>query len=211
MSIYSEDPITTYNFKVIQGRQTCIQINYDDYKTLEGNAYLNDKIIMFYLKFLQSELSAEELRGKFIVMDSYFFPKLPLNEDGQMGSPLVNYNSVKKWTKSLSFFDNDFVLVPINSEEHWSLLIICYPGKMTNIFNDINNGNPDYPYIIYLDSFYDNNPYCISIFKKYLFYEFAVKNNLFTSDKDIVNFIQDKAALINEYSPLVIYNIFMLF
>ncbi len=46
----NQDFILTYQFKVIQGRQSSIQIYYDDIKTLDPSGYLNDKIIMFYLK-----------------------------------------------------------------------------------------------------------------------------------------------------------------
>jgi len=41
-------------------------------------------------------LASEELKGKFVIMDTYFFQKLAKNEDGAMESPLTNYNSVKK-------------------------------------------------------------------------------------------------------------------
>ncbi len=40
----------SYNYKINQGRQSSIQIYEEDYETLNEGAYLNDKIIMFYLK-----------------------------------------------------------------------------------------------------------------------------------------------------------------
>jgi hypothetical protein len=44
-----EGPIT-YDFKVIQGRSTSIQLFDTDIQTLGDGRYLNDKIIMFYLR-----------------------------------------------------------------------------------------------------------------------------------------------------------------
>jgi len=49
-SLLNDDVITSYTFKLKQGRQNSIQIYIEDYKTLDESVYLNDKIIMFYLK-----------------------------------------------------------------------------------------------------------------------------------------------------------------
>jgi len=47
---FIEDLNFTYNYKVLQGRSTSIEIDSKDYGTLKGTSYVNDKIIMFYLK-----------------------------------------------------------------------------------------------------------------------------------------------------------------
>jgi hypothetical protein len=202
----------TYQFKVVQGRQSSIQINYDDYKTLDVPAYLNDKIIMFYLKFLQSELAVEEIKGKFIILDTYFYQKLSKNELDEMSTPLINYNSVKKWTKQLNFFQNEYVIVPINQDDHWSLLIICHPGKIENCFKKVENNNsenpensetPNYPLIIYLDSFYEDNARCRSIFKKYLYYEYAHKHLQIENEEKIMEIINNTHNYICEFVPNV--------
>lgn len=203
-----------YQFKVIQGRQSSIQINYDDYKTLDVPAYLNDKIIMFYLKFLQGELAVEDIKGKFIILDSYFYQKLSKNENDEMSTPLNNYNSVKKWTKQLNFFQNEYIIVPINFDDHWSLLIICHPGKIENCFKKAENNNndevnsdisdsPKYPLIIYLDSFYEDNARCRCVFKKYLYYEYAHKHLQIENEEKIMSIINDTHNYISEFVPNV--------
>ncbi len=126
-----------------------------------------------------------------------------------MSTPLINYNSVKKWTKNSPIFKNDFIFVPINQEQHWSLLLICYPGRMENLFkkhieedSQVENKNQLYPYIFYLDSFYHDNPRCRIIFTKYLFYEYSTKNNLLHSDSEIIDMVQTKSCLIRNYIPV---------
>ena len=42
-----------------------------------------------------------------------------------------------------------------------------------------------------------------AIFKKYLFYEYAVKNNITQDDDKIINFIQKNNNFISEFTPQV--------
>jgi len=36
----------------------------------------------------------------------------------------------------MRIFDSDYLILPINeNNEHWSLIIITYPGRMKNIFD----------------------------------------------------------------------------
>ena len=38
-----------------------------------------------------------------------------------------------RWTKNLSLFEKDFIIVPINEgNTHWTLAIICYPGAVAS-------------------------------------------------------------------------------
>lgn len=34
---------------------------------------------------------------------------------------------VTKWTKNVNIFEKDFIIIPINEQSHWFLVIICYP------------------------------------------------------------------------------------
>jgi hypothetical protein len=99
-------------------------------------------------------------------------------------------------------------------------MIICYPNRITNIFNNnVNNSSinssaslnsntylniQDYPFLIYLDSFYESNPRVINIFKKYLFYEYAFKNNSCISE-NVNEFIQENHNKILDFTPIVKY------
>lgn len=37
------------------------------------------------------------------------------------------YLRVKNWTRNVNIFEKDFLIIPINKNNHWYLAIICYP------------------------------------------------------------------------------------
>ena len=61
------------------------------------------------------------------------------------------YSYVEKWTKNVNIFKCKYLLIPVNKDIHWSLLIVCNPGKYlsapTRRLDD-----DDYFCILHLDS-----------------------------------------------------------
>lgn len=51
--------------------------------------------------------------------------KLP---KGELQS-LRNYYKVRKWTRGVDIFAKDYIFVPIHDALHWSLVVLCHPGK----------------------------------------------------------------------------------
>lgn len=91
-----------------------------DYKCLAMHEYLNDVIIDFYLKYLYIEVLTTEQRAKTHIFGSHFYQVLStLNE--------TRSERIKNWTKNVNLFDKDFIVIPINEDEHWYLAIICFP------------------------------------------------------------------------------------
>ena len=39
------------------------------------------------------------------------------------------HNNVKKWTKNVSIFQKDFIVIPINECDHWFVVIVCFPKE----------------------------------------------------------------------------------
>lgn len=39
------------------------------------------------------------------------------------------YHEMKKWIKKVNLFEKDFIFIPVNINEHWDLIIICYPHR----------------------------------------------------------------------------------
>ena len=70
--------------------------------------------------------------------------------------------------------------------------------------NSKNDSN-SFPEIIYLDSFFPDNFRCINILKKYLFYEYGIKNN-FLTEENVVQFIKENNKKINDFTPMVKIN-----
>ena len=50
-----------------------------------------------------------------------------------MGSAQKRHEHVRKWTKNVNLFGNDFIIVPINQNFHWYLVIICFRGLILDL------------------------------------------------------------------------------
>ena len=35
-----------------------------------------------------------------------------------------------KWTRKIDLLQKDFILIPVNENEHWNMIILCYPQKL---------------------------------------------------------------------------------
>lgn len=61
------------------------------------------------------------------------------------------YSYVEKWTKNVNIFKCKYLLIPVNKNVHWSLLIVCNPGKIA-VCADAVADDDDYFCILHLDS-----------------------------------------------------------
>ena len=91
--------------------------------------------IEFYLLYLrETALQGGDVRGRFHVFNTFLFTVL--SDRRQYLSVQAAYQqTVRRWTKGVDLFSQDFILVPINDAErhHWSLAIICYPRKQVDV------------------------------------------------------------------------------
>lgn len=103
-------------------------IDKDDIQRLDEGQYLNDNIIIFYLRYLQKSLEErdEELAKRIYFQNTFFYDKLKPTKTGQG----INYNSVKTWTSKVDLFSKDYIIVPINEFNHWYVAIICNAPKL---------------------------------------------------------------------------------
>jgi hypothetical protein len=97
--------------------------------------YLNDSLINFYLKWLQREHPSNDI----FIFPTYFYSRVSYLEEGgviykdnkeQRGKL---WNDLKGWTKGIDIFSKSFVLFPINSQKHWSFVLLCYPGHFLRL------------------------------------------------------------------------------
>jgi Ulp1 family protease len=192
-----------YILKNPYGRENELNITYKDYNSLDGTNYVNSSIIFFFLKMLQDQYIPIN-KKKFNIHDTYFFTKLSFEEIGEFDKPLLTYKSIRKWG-GMNLFDYDFFLFPIFKDKHWSLILIYDLQNIGNIFKEEESCfKSQYPTIIYFDSLYTDDDNIVDIFKKYLIYEYARKNNLFKDDENaLVEFISNRHSLINFYIPAV--------
>jgi sentrin-specific protease 7 len=104
----------------------------DDISRLDEGGFLNDNLISFYVRYLQSKFESEnpELLSKVYIFSTFFFEKLRSTRGK------INYDGVKAWTARVDLFSYNYIVVPVNENAHWYLAVIC------NAPNAIN-GMPD--------------------------------------------------------------------
>jgi len=140
-----------------------VTITRKDFCCLQDEQFLNDVIIDFYLKFLQCGVFAKDviMQERTHIFSNYFYnrltqkhqqKKLSSNNAPQLSAAERGYNNVKKWTKNTNIFDKDFVIVPINDNDHWYVVVICFPGLITS---KVEGGKVKRPIMLIMDSLED--------------------------------------------------------
>ncbi|XP_057789136.1 probable ubiquitin-like-specific protease 2B [Salvia miltiorrhiza] len=79
----------------------------------------------------------------------FFFQKI-LNNKNSFGA--VDFEFVHSWTNDVNLFQKDYVLIPLCMSEHWSLIIICYPGQVALLGEKNMDGSTEVPCILHFDS-----------------------------------------------------------
>ena len=111
-----------------------VTIYEDDVELLKPGRFLNDSIIAFYIKFLQRAAVPYALENEFYAKDnvhifsSFFFQKL--TEQG--------YKAVQKWTGETDIFAKDFLVIPINEDLHWYLVIVDMKQPCIYLFDSLD-------------------------------------------------------------------------
>ncbi|KAI0532498.1 hypothetical protein GGR58DRAFT_507349 [Xylaria digitata] len=103
-------------------------VDKDDIQRLDEGQFLNDNIIIFYLRYLQKTLedTNEDLAKRIFFQNTFFYDKLKPTKTGQG----INFDSVKTWTSKVDLFSKDYIIVPINEYSHWYVAIICNAPKL---------------------------------------------------------------------------------
>ena len=133
-----------------------------DLLTLRDNEFLNDSVIEFRIKKLWFEEMKQEDRDRCHVFNSFFFEKLSNRDfEKEIGNSSwekqkAAHDRVGKWTRGVDIFKKDFVFFPIHANSHWSLVILCHPGKVKSGSINLLDGSFDdsgtQPTFLHLDS-----------------------------------------------------------
>ncbi|KAK5296920.1 hypothetical protein LTR99_008561 [Exophiala xenobiotica] len=99
-------------------------VPFEDLSRLGHEEYLNDSLISFFVHYLETQLGKAhpESVERIHFFNTYFFETLTKTPRGKRG---INYEGVSKWTKAVDLFKRDFVVVPVNENFHWYLVVIC--------------------------------------------------------------------------------------
>ena len=101
-----------------------VTVEFDDLIRLDEGECLNDSLVEFYLRTLSIELETKspQIASRVYWFNTYFFDSLTKKAKGRNG---VDFDAVRRWTRSIDLFSYDYVVVPINESFHWYVAIIC--------------------------------------------------------------------------------------
>ncbi|KAL6607710.1 cysteine proteinase [Neocallimastix sp. 'constans'] len=120
------EELLIYPFKGIDS----VIITTEDVERLKSNFFLNDSIIEFYLKYLYNHLPPTS-KEKFHFINSFFFEQISRLSKKEK-TPKEIYQSIKKWTSKVDLFKKRYLMIPINKDYHWHMLVIFNPGALLN-------------------------------------------------------------------------------
>jgi len=133
-----------------EGGRGSIKFALRDYFKLRPMEFLNDSCIDYFMKSIEIRLKEEMPAAweRCYFFNSFFYKKLTDNQSviisdetkALAGMPLGDmdeaslqalrcYDLTKNWTKHVDLFAKDFLFIPICEHLHWSLLIVCHPGR----------------------------------------------------------------------------------
>jgi len=90
-----------------------IQLTRSDFATLKEEGWLNDKIIDAYFQLIMDRSLESPRFKKVYAFTTYFYSALESK----------GFSGVSRWTSKVDIFLFDILLVPINSQSHWTLLV----------------------------------------------------------------------------------------
>ena len=212
--------LCTYYFKKPLRRQTSVDIQVKDEKTLNDGVFLNDGIVNFYLKIVEDEYTSEEGKSNnALILRSFFYNFISNQQNYNLPNDFIIPDSCSYVKTKINVFDYKSLIIPTCENYHWSLIIVNDIDKMKNIFSEENlkafhdgekflemeapeqvkkQESIDYPEIFYLDSFYDISQRRMLNILKFLFYEYQ---KIYSIDVNMNNFLMKNYYKIECYNP----------
>lgn len=115
-----------------------ISIRLADFLCLQENDLLNDTIVDFYLNHVVEHVLPDEPNKRVTVLPSVFWHNLSILHVGALVDEQNNtltddqkldarFRDVLDFVEDFDLIDVDYIVVPVNEWEHWSLVIVCHP------------------------------------------------------------------------------------
>ncbi|XP_052194196.1 probable ubiquitin-like-specific protease 2A isoform X2 [Diospyros lotus] len=125
-----------------------------------------------------------EKRQKFHFFNSFFFRKLAgLDKVPSWACEgRAAFQRVQKWTRKVNLFEKDYIFIPVNFSLHWSLIIICHPGDVTNSEDEHVEKMRRVPCILHLNSIEGSHRGLKNLIQSYLWEEWKERQNPLLED-----------------------------
>ncbi|KAL4353621.1 hypothetical protein GQ457_06G001230 [Hibiscus cannabinus] len=107
-----------------------VEISFGDIDSLAPGTFLTSQIMNFYIQYLRQQASpTSRAICDYHIFNTYFYQKLKeaVSDKGSDKDSL--FVKFRRWWKGVGIFQKAYILVPINEDYHWSLVIICIPDK----------------------------------------------------------------------------------
>ncbi|KAL3634050.1 hypothetical protein CASFOL_021104 [Castilleja foliolosa] len=167
-----------------KGDPDAVSMSKRDVDLLLPDTFVNDTIIDFYIKYLKSRQKVEE-KTKFHFFNSFFFRKLAdMDKDPSSAfDGKAAFQRVRKWTRKINLLEKDFIVIPVNYNYHWSLIVICYFGEVASYKDAEADKSLRVPCIMHMDSLKGNHEGLKDLIQSYLWEEW--KERLKETSEDL--------------------------
>ena len=110
-------------------------VDKQDIERLDEGEFLNDNLIIFYLRWLEHRLGQDkpDLAKRIYFHNTFFYERLTKAVRGKKG---INYEAVERWTAKVDLLSYDYIIVPVNEHTHWYVAIICNAPKLLTASSD---------------------------------------------------------------------------
>ncbi|CAN1320955.1 Ubiquitin-like-specific protease 1C [Linum perenne] len=107
-----------------------VVVHYTDIECLAPESQMKSPVMNFYIRYLELQvIPAKKATMNFHIFSTFFYSKLKqeLSKKGNDKESLII--KFRRWWKGLNLFEKSYVLIPIHEDNHWSLVIICFPER----------------------------------------------------------------------------------
>lgn len=125
-----------------------VTLTNSDVRRLDKQELLNDSVIDFFIKMILNILPCDK---KTFGFSSLFYTRLKGDAENQNTAGCLQ--SAVRWSKGVSLFEQDILVVPINDNNvHWWVALMVNPGAALKNGDSCTKEGDDAPRLIYLDS-----------------------------------------------------------
>lgn len=119
---------TREQFKYPPGEGS-ISITTDDLQRLESGRWLNDSIIGVALSWIWNHLDDTQRRNTYIA-NTYLFTRMLAALNAEEKVKQLRLRLIHKEMKKTNWFTKRDLIFPINENQHWYLIVVCFPGPL---------------------------------------------------------------------------------
>jgi sentrin-specific protease 7 len=144
-------------------------ITQGDVERLNEGEFLNDSLIDWYLQRCYDRIKEQSYKDKVHIFSTQFYPLL--KKDPERAAQRVPLPSKTK------IFEKDFLFIPVNENAHWTLFVVCYPGK-DNPYNKKTTDMKQPTCIMNIDSLGSSHRTASRKIREYLSLRYKVEYNV---------------------------------